>query len=337
MRTLTTVAPRKVELREAPEPAPGAHEAVVEVEAVGICGSDVHFYTGEHPYSRFPNIQGHEFAGRVVSLPPEYGGPIFVGQRVAVEPLVVCGACLPCRRGRSNLCTRMQTFGAHINGGLQERIAVPVSLLYDVGDLSPALAALVEPVSIGLQARMRSGLGPDDTVLILGAGPIGQAILLAAKDAGARVMAVDLERSRLDLALELGAERAVQSRDPVADAAAEWTDGDGPLVVFEATGVPRVLEQAIDVVAPSGTVVVVGLSRESVSIPMVEFTRKELAVVGSRNNCGLFAQASDLVQRRRDSAEKLISHQVPFAAGADAFELALTDPAHTEKVIITLP
>lgn len=337
MKTLTTVAPRKVEFREAPEPAVGAQEAVIEVEAVGICGSDIHFYTGEHPYSRFPNIQGHEFAGRVVSLPPEYAGPILVGQRVAVEPLVVCGACLPCRRGRSNLCTRMRTFGAHINGGLQERIAVPVDLMYGVGDLSPTLAALVEPVSIGLQARMRSGLGAGDTVLILGAGPIGQAILLAAIDAGARVMAVDLEQSRLDLALELGAERAVQAGESVVVAADDWTGGDGPLIVFEATGVPRVLEQAIDLVAPSGTVVVVGLSRDPVSIPMVEFTRKELTVVGSRNNCGVFGQASELVQRRRDSIQKLISQQVPFHLGADAFELALTDPAHTEKVVITLP
>jgi len=336
MQTLVTVGPRQLEFREAPEPTPGPGDAVVAVEAVGICGSDIHFYTGEHPYSRFPNIQGHEFAGRVASLPAEYTGPISVGQRVAVEPLVVCGECLPCRRGRSNLCTQMRTFGAHINGGLQERIAVPADLLYDVGDLTPALAALVEPISIGMHARMRSGLESGDTVLIYGAGPIGQAILLAALDAGARVMAVDLERSRLDLALELGAERVASANDPVDEAALDWTDGDGPVVVFEATGVPRVLEQAIEVVAPSGTVVIVGLSRDPVSIPMVEFTRKELKVVGSRNNCGVFAQAADLVQRRRDSAQKLISHQMPFKAGPDAFELALTDPAHTEKVVITL-
>ena len=336
MKTLTTVAVRKVEFREAPEPVPGPDDAVVAVEAVGICGSDIHFYTGKHPYSRFPNVQGHEFAGRVLELPSGYDGPITVGQRVAVEPLVVCGTCLPCRRGRSNLCVNMRTFGAHIDGGLQERIAVPAHLLHDVGDLTPALAALVEPVSIGLHAARRGGVEAGDTVVVLGAGPIGQAILLAALDAGARVMAVDLEQSRLDLALELGAERAIVAGEDMAGATSDWTDAEGPLVVFEATGVPRVLEQAIDIVAPSGTVVVVGLSRDPVTIPMVEFTRKELKVVGSRNNAGVFDQASQLVQRRPDSAEKLISHRFPFAEGAQAFELALTDPAHTEKVVITL-
>lgn len=336
MKQLVTLAPRRVEFRERPEPVQAPGDALIAVEAVGICGSDVHLYTGEHPYSHFPNVQGHEFSGRVLALPTDYEGSVEVGQRVAVEPLLVCGTCLPCRRGRSNCCVKMRTLGAQVDGALAERIAVPGHLLHGVGNLSPDLAALVEPVSIGVHAVVRSGLRAGDTVVIFGAGPIGQAILLAAQDAGARITVVDLEPARLALATELGAEHAVDARGDVAGQIAAWTAGEGPLVTFEATGVPAVLEQAVDLVAPSGTVVVVGLSRERVGIPMVQFTRKELTVVGSRNNLGAFGRAVELVQRRRASAARLISHRLPFAAAPEAFELALTDPAHTEKVIITM-
>jgi threonine dehydrogenase-like Zn-dependent dehydrogenase len=336
MRQLVTVAPRRVEFRDAPEPVPAIGDAVVAVEAVGICGSDVHFYTGEHPYSRFPNVQGHEFAGRVLSVPADYKGEIHVGQRVAVEPLLMCGHCLPCRRGRGNCCVNMRTLGAQTDGALSERIAVPVNLLYPVDDLPPDLAALVEPVSIGLHAVKRSGLQAGDLAVAYGAGPIGQAILLAAQDCGARLLVIDLEPKRLALAAQLGAEAVINPREEeVAERVAAWTGGDGPVVVFEATGVPSVLRAAIDLVAPSGTVVVVGLSTESVPIPMVLFTRKELAIVGSRNNAGVFGLAVELVRRNRDRASRLISHRFPFDRAPDAFELAYTSPATTEKVMIT--
>jgi L-gulonate 5-dehydrogenase len=336
MKQLVTVAPRHVEFRDAPEPVTGSDEALIAVEAVGICGSDVHFYTGEHPYSRFPNVQGHEFAGRVISLPARYEGEIRVGQRVAVEPLLMCGRCLPCRRGRGNCCVNMRTLGAQTDGALCERIAVPTKLLYATDDLPADLAALVEPMSIGVHATKRSGLVAGDTAVVYGAGPIGQAILLAAQDRGARLLVVDLEPKRLALALELGAEAIVDPQaKKVEERVAEWTGGDGPVVVFEATGVPAVLRTAIDLVAPSGTIVVVGLSTESVPIPMVLFTRKELTVVGSRNNAGVFGEAVDLVRRNRERAAKLITHHFPFDRAPDAFELAYTSPATTEKVIIT--
>ncbi len=335
MRQLVTSAPLELRFRDVPDPAPTEDEAVVEVEAVGICGSDIHLYTGDHPYSHFPNVQGHEFGGRISHLPAGYRGTFREGQRVAVEPLLMCGTCLPCRRGRGNCCVNMRTYGAHIDGALSERIAVPVRLLHDADDLSPELAALVEPISIGVHAVARSGIQSGDQAVVYGAGPIGQAILLAAADLGARLLVIDRLPSRLALATELGAERTVDSStDSATDAISGWTNGEGPVVVFEATGVPKVLEAAIDVVAPSGTVVVVGLSSDPVSIPMIAFTRKELTIVGSRNNMGQFGRAADLVRRRRSAAERLISHRFAFADAPAAFELARTEPSSTEKVII---
>ncbi|CAN5441461.1 zinc-binding alcohol dehydrogenase family protein [soil metagenome] len=297
MRQIVTVERERLELRDAADPLPGPGEAMLAVEVVGICGSDLHLYTGDHPYSRFPNVQGHEFGGRVLSLPQDYPGPLRTGQRVAVEPLLMCGTCLPCRRGRGNCCVRMRTFGVHLDGALSERIAVPATLLHDAEGLPPALAALVETMSIALHAIGRASVAATDQVLVFGAGPVGLAILIAATARGAGVMLVDRLSSRLALAHALGADRtALAGLDDVAAAVLDWTGGDGPTVVAEATGVPSVLEQAVEVVAPSGTVVVVGLSRDRVSLPMVELTRKELTIVGSRNSMGQFAQAVDLVR-----------------------------------------
>jgi len=337
MRRLVTVGPGSVEIQDGPEPVPGPGDAVLAIEAVGICGSDIHLFTGEHPYSHFPNVQGHEFAGRVLSLPAGYAGPAHVDELVAVEPLLMCGACLPCRRGRGNCCLRMRTYGAQIDGALAERLAVQANLLYPAGDLTPPLAALVEPMSIGLQAIARSGMTARDTVVVFGAGPIGQAVLLGATDLGARVLVVDRLATRLALARELGAEVVADAStgDPRA-AIMDWTGGDGPTIVVEATGVPAVVEQAIDVVASSGTVVVVGLSRQSVSVPMVELTRKELTIVGSRNNMGRFGDAVRLVQRQPDRAGLLISHRFPFERAVEAFALAHDQPRSTEKVIIEM-
>jgi L-gulonate 5-dehydrogenase len=337
MRQLVTRAPGELELREVADATARPGEALLAVEAVGICGSDLHLFTGDHPYSRFPNVQGHEFGGRVVSLPADYTGPLRVGQRVAVEPLLMCGECLPCRRGRGNCCIRMRTYGAHIDGALSELIAVPPALLYDADDVSAELAALAEPLSIGQQAIGRAALRSDDVVVVYGAGPVGLAVLLGSVDRGCPVLVVDRVERRLELARDLGADRTADATiDGAEPAISQWTRGEGPTVVFECTGVPAVLEEAIRVVASSGTVVVVGLSRDSVTVPMVEFTRKELTVVGSRNNMGRFGDAVDLVRRQAPQVERMVTHRFPMERGQDAFALALNEPSEVEKVIIEI-
>jgi L-gulonate 5-dehydrogenase len=335
LRALVTVGPRRLELTDAAEPVPGPGDALLAVEAVGICGSDLHLFAGDHPYARFPNVQGHEFGGRVLSLPDGYVGPLSVGSRVAVEPLLVCGTCLPCRRGRSNCCVRMRTFGVHVDGGLVDRIAVPVGLLHAAEGLEPGLVVLVETMSIALQAVSRAGIAAGDTVVVFGAGPVGIAILIAGSAHGARVLLVDRLASRLALARELGAERTAQDgTEDVDGIVSDWTEGDGPTVAVEATGVPAVLERAIDLVAPSGTVLVVGLSRDTVAIPMVDLTRKELTIAGSRNSAGLFPASVALVRREQDRVARLISHRFALEEGPAAFALAHDSPGEVEKVLI---
>ncbi len=337
MKTAVTLAPRRIELVDRPEPRAGDGEALIRVERVGICGSDLHLYHGKHPYASYPRTQGHEFAGIVLGYGGGGGGPVAVGERVAVEPLLPCGACYPCRLGRGNCCVRLRVLGAHVDGALTELIAVPTERLYPTADLAPELAALVEPVSIGVQAVARGGIGAEDRVLVFGAGPIGQAVVLAAVDRGARVMAVDRFGSRLDLARRLGAEATVEvGSDDLATAVAAWTGGDGPSVAVDAVGAPAVIRSCVDLVASAGRVVIIGLSDQEVSLPVIDFTRKELTIVGSRNNAGLFGAAVDLVSRRREEVGALITQRYPLAEVAAAIAFADEHPAEVEKVMIEI-
>lgn len=335
MLTALTVAPRQIELRNAPDPIPSQGQALVRVETVGLCGGDFKTFTGHHPYVSYPQTQGHEFVGLVETLPRGYTGEVQIGSRVAVEPLVACGTCFACRRNRYNCCSTLKVMGAHIPGGLAELVAVPVASLYPVGDLDAVTAAMVEPMSIGLQAAARSATVAGDAVVVLGAGPIGQAVTLGCSDRGARVLIADRIPERLRMAEKLGAKRTVDtaSQDLTA-VVADWTGGEGAAVVIEATGVPALIRTAIDLVAHSGTIVVVGISDESVEVPIIELTRKELSILGSRNNAGLFGEAVDLVRRNPTRVRSLVTHEFPMVALAEAHIFAIENPHEAEKVVI---
>lgn len=332
-----TIARGKVDLAEVPEPAPGPGEVLVDVGVVGLCGGDMHIYRGQHPYATYPVVQGHEFCGRVVSFGPGYQGELRLGEVVAVEPLLPCGHCFACRRAHSNCCSALKVMGAHVGGALAERVAVRASSCYPVADLPADLAALVEPVSIGLQAVVRSGAGAGDQVLVLGAGPIGQAVIVCAVDRGAEVMAVDKLPKRLELAKVLGAKATVDTvQTSLTDEVAEWTGGDGPAVVVDATGVPALIRQGVDLVAPSGTVVIVGISINDVPLSVVDFTRKELNILGSRNNAGLFGASVEIVQRYRDQLAHLITHRFAFDQTPAAMQFLDEHPDDAEKVQVVV-
>ncbi len=338
MKQAVTVSVRHIETREAPEPRdPGPGEALIAVKAVGICGSDIGMWTGTDPYASFPIRQGHEFSGRIMRLGPGHPGRVGLGDLCAVEPLLPDGTCIACRRGHPNCCVNLRVFGAHIDGALVERMIVPVANLFPAGDLTPELAAFAEHVSIGLQIVMRSGMGPGDQAVIFGAGPIGQAIQIAASDRGARLMTVDVVDGRLDRARANGAEVTVNSREEgLAAAVADWTEGDGPTVVFEATGVPEIVRTAIDLVAYSGTIVVAGTSIGDATIPSLALVKKEINLLGSRNNAGLYAEAVDLVRRHRQRCERLITQRFALGEVQDALEFGDTNPAASNKMMVVL-
>jgi threonine dehydrogenase-like Zn-dependent dehydrogenase len=222
-------------------------------------------------------------------------------------------------------------------GALSERISVPVRLLHPTPGLEGELAALVEPVSIGVHSVRRSGARPGDTVLVLGGGPIGLATTLAAADLGCRVIVADRVPSRLERAILAGASAVINSTtDDLPGVIGTLTDDEGPGVVIDATGSATLIRTAVEVVAHAGVVVVVGISSDELSIPVALLSRKELSLMGSRNSVGDFDEAIRLVRRHAQTVRSWITHRVGLDELPDAIAFAREHPELVEKMIVQI-
>jgi threonine dehydrogenase-like Zn-dependent dehydrogenase len=330
-----------MEVLDVPEPkAPGPGEVVVAPDAVGICGSDFHFFSGELQIfegSPFPRIQGHEFTGTIEQLGPETSGRVSAGDRVSILPISGCGECYPCRVGRGNVCDNFSLIGIHTDGGLQEKLRVPEAQVFAISTDEPAIAALAEPFSIGVRTIHRARVADGERVVILGAGPIGQASHLLARDRGASTLLVDRLQSRLDLGVSTGAEGLLwEDREQVVEACREWSGGEGPPLVIDATGVPDPIRAAVDMVASAGRVTVVGMSGEEVPLRIGTFTEKEVDMLGV-SCCGPeeFAEAVRFVEDNEALLEPLISRRFSLEQAPEALAYAMENPAEVMKVVIT--
>jgi threonine dehydrogenase-like Zn-dependent dehydrogenase len=371
MRAVVTRRAGTMEVGEVADPGePGAGQVIVRPEAVGICGSDLHFLTGELATPpefgpQYPRVQGHEFAGVVEALGPGCPPDLAVGQRVAVHPLSSCGRCRACRIGRGNACPNFRLVGVHVDGALADRVTVAAEQVFGVGDLPPSIAAFCEPMSIAVRALERGRVAAEERVVVLGAGPIGQAVTIGALDRGARVLITDVAAGRLVPAAAAGADvlhvgevgtREVDTGkidagkidagkidtgkidtgkiDTVATAR-EWSGDEGPAVVVDCTGHPPAIAEGVAMVSPAGRVVVVGISHEQVALPVDAFTRKELDLLGS-TVCTApdFAEAVRLVGRHRAQVERLVTHQAPLVEAPAAVEHAMRHPGDVLKLVI---
>jgi threonine dehydrogenase-like Zn-dependent dehydrogenase len=322
------------------EPGPG--QVVVAPGAVGICGSDYHFFAGELSEaaggSQFPRVQGHEVGATVVAVGPGCSKPLRAGQRVALWPLRACGRCYPCSVGRPNACEKFELIGIHVDGGLQEQLALPGAQVYPIDTPDPAVAALAEPVSIAVRAvnRARIESGSTERVVVLGAGPIGQCICLVARERGAEVLVVDLQESRLGLSRDMGADTLVWTGvDEVVSAAKRWARPAGPPVAIDATGAPAAVRAMVDMVASAGRAVQVGMSGEEVTLRLGSLTEKELDLLGvSVCTAEEFGQAVSVVERNAAMLERLISHRFALERAPEAIRFAMDNPAEVMKVVI---
>jgi threonine dehydrogenase-like Zn-dependent dehydrogenase len=296
MRAAIMNAPGDMSVGEWTSPRPGPGEALVRVGAAGVCAGDLYFYLGRNPYARYPQVCGHEIAGTVEEVGEGVTG-LSPGDPVVVEPFLGCGTCYPCRIGKSNCCANLRIIGVHLPGGYAERLTAPATHVHRVpAGLSMTWASFAEPVAIGVQSCRRGAVTADDHVLILGCGPIGLALIEVARARGARVTATDVLEDRLEMARALGAE-TLPAGDGLLPAVLERTGGEGMPVVIEATGSVRVMEQTVDLVAAGGRIVIVGLVKQglTVSFPGLDFTRKEMTVVGSRASVDCFPEALELL------------------------------------------
>jgi threonine dehydrogenase-like Zn-dependent dehydrogenase len=341
MRAAITEGVGSMVVLERAEPtAPGPGEVLLRPEAVGICGSDYHFFSGHMSDaaggSQFPRVQGHELAGIVLALGDGCRPGLEAGQRVAVWPLHACGRCYPCSVGRENTCDQFRLTGIHLDGGLQELLLIGQQQVFPVDVADPAIAALAEPVSIAVRAVNRASVQPGERAVVLGAGPIGQCICLVARERGADVLVIDLLAGRLALSREFGAQtRQWRGADEAVGYARRWAGPAGPPVVFDATGSAAAVQAMIGMVASAGRAVQVGMSNEEASIRVGSLTEKELDLLGV-SCCGEqeFAAAVAVVHRNGATLSRLVSHQFGLDEAPAAIRFAMSSPADALKVVI---
>jgi threonine dehydrogenase-like Zn-dependent dehydrogenase len=327
-------APYQMRVGEWESPRPGPGEVLVEVAAAGICAGDMYFYLGKNPYAVYPQVCGHEIAGVVAAVGPGVS-ELEIGAPVVVEPFLGCGRCYPCRAGKSNCCVNLQIIGVHRPGGYAEYLTAPASHVHRIpAGLSLTVASFAEPVAIGVQACRRGQVAAGEEVLILGCGPIGLALIEVAKARGARVIAADLAPARLAFAAQLGAE-ALPAGEGLLAAVLDRTGGEGAPVVIEATGSPGAMESTVDLVAAGGRIVIVGLVKQGtmVSFPGLDFTRKEMTVVGSRASVHCFPEALDLLARGAITYPR-VATEFSLWDAPDVFAELAANPAAVHKGVL---
>lgn len=309
--------------REAPPPAPGAGEALVRIRRVGVCGTDYHAFQGNQPFFNYPRILGHELSAEVVSAPANDRG-IKPGDRAAVEPYLNCGDCHACRAGKGNCCERLRVLGVHTDGGMQTFLAVPLSHVHKSEKLSFDQLALVEPLSIGAHAVVRSGIQPGEDVLVVGAGPIGLAVTQFALAAGGKVRIVEINPARRKFAARFKVETLERFDDRLAE------------LVFDATGNVTSMEQSVARVAHGGRLVFVGLVQKSVAIDDPLFHRREITLLATRNSVDDFPRIIRMIEQAEIDTAPWITHRMTLAEVPARFP-ALPRETNCIKAMVELP
>jgi 2-desacetyl-2-hydroxyethyl bacteriochlorophyllide A dehydrogenase len=283
MKYIVCEKPGEFLLKEKEVPVRKENEALLKINKVGICGTDLHAYSGNQAFFTYPRILGHELASEVLEIDENQNG-IKIGDKVVVMPYISCGKCIACRNGKTNCCTNIQVLGVHTDGGMQEQIVVPISILLKANQLSNNQMAIVEPLAIGAHAMRRAQVQKGEFVVVIGCGPIGIGIMKLAQIAGAKVIAIDRNEQRLQYAKEkIGVDFIVNAtNDPVA-AIAKITNGDMATAVFDASGHKEALEAGPDYMSHGGRYVLVGLSKGELTFLHPKIHAKEISILCSRN------------------------------------------------------
>lgn len=263
-------------------PVPADGEVLLRIRRIGICGTDMHIFRGTQPFLSYPRVMGHELSGHIHSAPA--GSRLAVGDLVYVMPYLSCGTCIACRQGKTNCCTRIEVLGVHRDGGMSEYLALPERFVFRTEGISLDDAAMIEFLAIGAHAVKRGAVDAAKRVLVVGAGPIGMAVMLFASLKGADVTVLDGRADRLQFCREaLGIARTVQLGDGDTALLSDATGGEFFDVVFDATGNIAAMERGLDFVAHGGAYVLVSIVRDRLSFSDPEFHKRETTLLGSRN------------------------------------------------------
>ncbi|ASU34178.1 alcohol dehydrogenase [Mucilaginibacter xinganensis] len=275
--------PGSLEYKKGEKPVLQKGHAIIKVKRIGICGTDLHAFEGTQPYFDYPRILGHELSGELIEFDDAPG--FNIGEQVTFIPYFNCGTCIACRSEKPNCCVNIKVCGVHIDGGMVEYLSVPSYSLVHGGSLSYDELALVEPLAIGAHGISRAYVQSGEFVLVIGAGPIGLGVMEFARIAGARVIAMDVNASRLEFCkVHLKIDHVINAADAnVSEELRTITGGDMPAVVIDATGSLKAINNAFQYMAHGARFVLIGLQKGDLSFSHPEFHKREATLMSSRN------------------------------------------------------
>lgn len=295
--------------------------ALLKVKKIGVCGTDLHAFKGQQPFFNYPRVLGHELAVEVVAVADDVIN-VSIGDKCSVEPYYndIIGQAV--RRGKTNCGEHLQVLGVHVDGGMQEYFVYPAKFLHATNSLSDDQLAMIEPLAIGCHAVDRADIKEDDIVLVIGVGPIGLGTIQFAKLKGARVVAMDIDDSKLEQCKEITkVEDTINALGNVEEELATLLNGDLPTVILDATGNPTSMMNTFKYAAAGGTIVFIGLFMGDVVFHDPSFHKKELTLKASRAALGTdFGRIIKLIEEGKIDATSFITHRMCFDEVPTEFE-----------------
>ncbi len=337
MRIATMTSPHHIEFSQSDIPGCKPHQVRLRIKQIGICGSDIHVWHGQHPFTNYPIIQGHEFAGVIDAVGADINHDDFsVGQLATAMPQIVCHSCNPCKKGRYNICENLKVRGFQANGCGQDYFVTDADRIIPLpDDFSLDQAVFMEPTAVAVHAVSRLGNIQDKNIVITGAGTIGNLIAQVAQAKGANVLLLDIEDNRLEIAKKCGIKQQANIRsDHLEDIAYQYFGDLGFDTAIEASGAESALQNMVPVIEKGGIILIVAVYSKMISLDMARISEHEITVKGS-----MMYQKNDWRQAREYlnniiNIQPLITNRFAFEDWQTAYQFIDNNPKQALKVMI---
>jgi L-iditol 2-dehydrogenase len=340
MKQAVMTQPGSISFREIDRPEISEREVLIRIMRIGVCGSDIHVYHGKHPYTKYPVVQGHEVSGEITRIGAMVKG-FAEGDRVTIQPQVVCGKCLPCRNGNYHICDDLKVMGFQTTGTASEYFAVDAAKVLKLPEGMPFdFGAMVEPMAVAVHALGRSGMDiKGKKILVLGAGPIGNLVAQTAKGLGAEaVMITDLSDFRLEIAKECGIDFCINTgKTDLAESILKHFGPDKADLILECVGVNPTMTQAVTNARKGSDIIVVGVFGEKASVDFGLVQDRELRMIGTlMYREPDYLTAIELIEKGHINLKALITNHFSFDDYLKAYEFIEAARDQCMKVMIDI-